>query len=51
MQWIGLLLALVGGLTVVFTFSKSITGVAIGVVLFVIGLFAMRSGSGGGGKG
>lgn len=42
--WIGLALALAGGLTFVFSFHDSTTGMGIGIVLFVIGVFAMRAG-------
>jgi len=45
MGWAGLALALVGGLTFVFTFPNHPTGMGIGVVLFVVGIFAMKGGS------
>jgi hypothetical protein len=38
MGWVGLVLALAGGLTIVFTFPDNLTGMAIGVVLFVVGM-------------
>lgn len=44
MGWAGLALALAGGLTFVFTFPDNLTGMGIGVVLFVVGIFAMRGG-------
>jgi|WetSurMetagenome_2_1015567.scaffolds.fasta_scaffold153947_2 hypothetical protein len=44
MGWVGLVLALSGGLTIVFTFPDNLTGMAIGVVFFVVGTFAMRGG-------
>jgi uncharacterized membrane protein YgaE (UPF0421/DUF939 family) len=57
MGWAGLVLALAGGLTFVFTFPDKPIGMGIGIVLFIVGIFAMKSGgsgimkSGGGGKG
>ena len=48
MGWAGLALALAGGLTIVFTFPDNLIGMSVGVVLFVVGIFAMK---GGGSKG
>jgi len=44
MGWVGLVLAIAGGLTFVFCFPHHATGMGIGVVLFVVGIFAMRGG-------
>ena len=44
MKWAGLALALAGGITFVLAMPQTnLVGLGIGVVLFVVGIFAMKT--------